>query len=49
MIDDDNYEIPVRSMDCVFDVQEGSYEYTTYIEFLEIHSKRLSPLAQDYA
>ena len=49
MIDDDNYEIPVRSMDWVFDVEEGSYEYTIYFEFLERHLQRVIPSAKDYA
>ena len=33
MIDDDNYEIPVRSIDWVFDVEEWSYEHATFFEF----------------
>ena len=49
MIDDDNYEIQVRSIDWVFDVEEWSYEHTTYFEFLERHLKRLFPSAKDYA
>ena len=49
MIDDDNYEIPVRSMDWVFDVQEWSYERTTYFGLLERHLQRFIPSAKDYA
>ena len=49
MIDDDNYEIPVRSMDWVFDVEEWSYEHTIYFEFLERHLQRFIPSANDYA
>ena len=49
MIDDDNYEIPVRSMDWVFDVEEWSYEHTTYFEFLERYLQRLSSPVKDYA
>ena len=49
MIDDDNYEIPVRSMDLVFDVEEWSYEYTTYFVFHERHLQRVIPAAKDYA
>ena len=49
MIDDDNYEIPVRLMDWVFDVEECSYEHTTYFEFLERHLQRFIPSAKDYA
>ena len=49
MIDDDNYDISVRSMDWSFDVEEWSYEHTTYFEFLERHLKRFIPSAKDYA
>ena len=49
MIDDDNYEIPVRSMDWVFDVEEWSFEHTTYFEFLESHLQRFIVSAKDYA
>ena len=49
MIDDDNYEILVRSMDWVFDVEEWSYEHTTYFEFLERHLQRFIPSVKDYA
>ena len=49
MIDDNNYEMPVRSMDWVSDVQEWSYEYSTYFEFFERHLQRLSPSVKDYA
>ena len=49
MIDDENYEIPVHSMDLVFDVEEWSYEHTTYFEFLERHLKRFIPSEKDYA
>ena len=49
MIDDDNYEIPVRSIDWVFDVEGWSYEHTTYFEFLERHLKRFIPSEKDYA
>ena len=48
MIDDDN-EIPVRSIDWVFDVEEWSYEHATYFEFLERHLKKCIPLEKDYA
>ena len=43
MIDDDNYEIPVRSIDWVFDVEEWSYEHATYFEFLKRHLKKFIP------
>ena len=49
MIDDDNYEIPVRLMDWVFDVEEWSYEHTTYFEFLERHLHRFIPSPKDNA
>ena len=49
MIDDDNYEIPVRLMDWVFDVEEWSYENSTYFEFLERHLQRFIPSVKDYA
>ena len=49
MIDDDNYEIPVHLMDLVFDVEEWSYEHTTYFEFLERHLQRFIPSVKDYA
>ena len=49
MIDDDNYEIPVRSIDWVFDVEEWSYEHATYFEFLERHLKKFIPSEKDYA
>ena len=49
MIDDDNFEIPVRLMDWLFHVEEWSYEHTTYFEFLERHLKRFIPSAKDYA
>ena len=49
MNDDDNYEIPVGSMDWVFDVEEWSYEHTRYFEFLERHLQRFIPSAEDYA
>ena len=49
MIDDDNYEKPIRSIDWVFDVEEWSYEHTTYFEFLERHLKRFIPSTKDYA
>ena len=49
MIDNDDYEIPVRLMDWVFDVEEWSYEHTTYFEFLERHLQRFIPSAKDYA
>ena len=49
MIDNDNYEIPVRSIDLVFDFEEWSYEHTTYFEFLERHQKGFIPLETDYA
>ena len=42
-MDNDNYEIPVHSMDLVFDGEEWSFE------FLERHLKRLIPSAKDYA
>ena len=48
MIDDDN-EIPVRSIDWVFDVEEWSYEHTNYFEFLERRLKRFIPSEKDYA
>ena len=48
MIDDDNYEIAVRSMDWIFDVQECSCEHTTFFEFLERHLQRFIPSAKDY-
>ena len=48
MIDDDNYDISVRSMDWLFDVQDWSYEYATYFEFFERHLQRLSPMVRDY-
>ena len=48
MIDDDN-EIPVRSIDWVFDFEEWSYEHTTYFEFLERRLQRFIPSAKDYA
>ena len=49
MIDDDNYEIPVRSIDWVFEVEEWFYEHTTYYEFLERHLKRFIPSEKHYA
>ena len=49
MRDDNNYEIPLRLIDWVFDVEEWSYEHTTYFEFLERHLKRFIPSAKDYA
>ena len=49
MIDEDNYEIPVRSIDWVFDVEEWSYEHATYFEFLERHLKKFIPSEKDYA
>ena len=49
MIDDDNYEIPVRSIDWVFEVEEWSYEHTTYFEFLARNLKRFIPSEKDYA
>ena len=49
MIDDDNCEIPVHSMDWVFEVEEWSYEHTTYFEFLERHLQKLSASVKDYA
>ena len=49
MIDDEDYEIPVRSIDWVFDFEEWSYEHTTYFEFLERHLQRFIPSAKDYA
>ena len=49
MIDDDNYEIPVRLMDRLFHVEEWSYEHTIYIEFLERHLQRFILSAKDYA
>ena len=49
MIDVGNYEIPDRSIDWVFDVEEWSYEHTTYFEFLERHLQRFIPSAKDYA
>ena len=49
MIDDDNYEIPVRSMDWIFDVQEWYFEHKTYFEFLERHLQSLSPSVKNYA
>ena len=49
MIDDDYYEIPVRSIDWVFYVEEWSYEHTTYFEFLERHLQRFIPSVKDYA
>ena len=49
MIDDDNYEIQVRSIDWVFDVEEWSYEHTTYFEFLERQLKRFIRSEKDYA
>ena len=49
VIDDDNYEIPVRSIDWVFDVEEWSYEHATYFEFLERHLKRFISSEKDYA
>ena len=48
MIDDDN-EIPVRSIDWVFDVEEWSYEHITYFEFLQRHLKRFIPSEKNYA
>ena len=49
MIDDDNYEIPVRSIDWVFDVEEWSYDHTAYFEFLERNLKRFILLEKDFA
>ena len=49
MTDDDSYEIPVHSIDWVFDVEEWSYEHTTYFEFLEEHLQRFIPPAKCYA
>ena len=49
MIDDDYYEKPIRSIDWVFDVEEWSYEHTTYFEFLERHLQRFIPSVKDYA
>ena len=49
MIDDDNYEIRVRSIDGVFDIEEWSYDHTTYFEFLERNLKRFIPSEKDYA
>ena len=49
MIDDGNYEIPVRSIDWMFDVEEWSYEHTTYFEFLERHLQMFIPSAKDNA
>ena len=48
MIDDDN-EIPVRSIDWVFDVEEWSYEHITYFEFLQRHLNRSIPSEKNYA
>ena len=48
MIDDDNYEIPVRSIDWVFEVQEWSYEYTNYFEFFEREIQKLREIPRDY-
>ena len=48
MIDDNNYEILVHSMDWVFDVQEWSCEHTTCFEFLERQLQRFIPSAKDY-
>ena len=48
MIDDDN-EIPVRSIDWVFDVEEWSYEHITYFEFLQRHLKSFIPSEKNYA
>ena len=48
MIDDDN-EIPVRSIDWVFDVEEWSYEHITYFEFLQRHLKRFIPSEKNYS
>ena len=48
MIDDDN-EIPVRSIDWVFDVEEWSYQHTTYFKLLERHLKWFISSEKDYA
>ena len=49
MSDVANYEIPVRLMDWVFDVQEWSCQHTTCFEFFERHLQRFIPYAKDYA
>ena len=49
MTNDDNYEIPVRSIDWVLDVEEWSFEHTAYFEFLERHLNRFIPSEKDYA
>ena len=49
MTNDDNYEIPVRSIDWVLDDEELSFEHTTYFEFLERHLNRFIPSEKDYA
>ena len=49
MTDDDNYEIPVRSMDWVLGIQEWSHEHTTYFEFIERHLQKLNASVKDYA
>ena len=49
MIDDDNYEKPIRSIDWVLDVEEWSFEHTTYFELLERRLNRFIPSEKDYA
>ncbi len=49
MTNDHNSEIPVRSIDWVFDVEEWSFEHTTYFEFLERHLNRFILSEKYYA
>ena len=48
MIDDDN-EIPVRSIDWVFDVEEWSYEHITKFELQQRHLKRYITSEKNYS